>query len=125
MKFTMIHENYNVADLDASLAFYKEALGLTEDRRRVTDSYTIAYVKNEMSDFEIELTCLNDHPQKYDLGECEFHLAVKVDDFDAAFELHKSMGCICYENKVKNVYFIEDPDGYWIEIVPAWKFENK
>ena len=80
MKFKMVHENYNVADLDRSLAFYKEALGLTEKRRKVTDDFIIVYIGNEESDFELELTWLKVHPQAYDLGECEFHLAFRVDD---------------------------------------------
>ena len=119
MKFKMIHENYNVADLDVSLKFDAEALGLTERRRNHGDGFTIVYIGNGESDFELELTQLNDHPQKYDLGECEFHLAFRVDDFAAAYEKHKAMGCICFENKAMGIYFIEDPDGYWLEIVPT------
>ena len=119
MKFKMIHENYNVADLDVSLKFYAEALGLTERRRKTGDGFTIVYIGNGESDFELELTQLNDHPQKYDLGECEFHLAFRVDDFAAAYEKHKAMGCICFENKSMGIYYIEDPDGYWLEIVPT------
>ena len=119
MKFKMIHENYNVSDLNASLAFYEKALGLTEQHRKGTDAFTIVYVGNAESEFELELTCLKDHPQKYDLGECEFHLAFRVEDYDAAHKLHEQMGCICYENPVMGIYFIEDPDGYWLEIIPA------
>ena len=118
MKFKMIHENYNVADLNRSLAFYKEALGLTEIRRKVKDDFIIVYIGNEESDFELELTWLKDHPQAYDLGECEFHLAFRVDDFEEAYAHHKEMGCVCYENTSMGVYFIEDPDGYWLEILP-------
>ena len=43
----------------------------------------------------------------------------EVDDFDKAYELHKEMGCICFENKEMGIYFINDPDNYWIEILPA------
>ena len=119
MQFQMIHENYNVRDLEASLAFYARALGLSELRRRETDAFTIAYVGDGVSGFELELTWLREHPQPYDLGECEFHLAFGVDDFAAAHRLHEEMGCICYENPDMGIYFIEDPDGYWLEIVPA------
>ena len=118
MNFKMVHENYNVADLEVSLAFYEKALGLTEKRRKTSDSFIIVYVGNETSDFELELTWLKDHPEKYDLGECEFHLAFRTDDYDAAHKLHEEMGCICYENPGMGIYFIEDPDGYWLEIVP-------
>lgn len=121
MRFTMIHENYNVSNLDASLAFYEKALGLREVRRKNASdgSFIIVFLKNEMSDFELELTWLRDHPQKYNLGECEFHLAFRVDDFDAAHALHQAMGCICYENEAMGIYFITDPDGYWLEIIPV------
>ena len=121
MRFKMIHENFNVADLDASLAFYEKALGLKEARRKTAKdgSYILAYLKNDESDFELELTWLAEHPQKYDLGEEEFHLAFRVDDFDAAHALHEAMGCIAFENEAMGVYFITDPDGYWLEIIPV------
>ena len=119
MKFKMIHENYNVSNLAASLAFYEEALGLKEIRRKTSDDFIIVYLKNENSPFELELTWLKDHPQKYDLGETEFHLAFEVDDYAAAFDKHQQMGCVCFVNEAMGIYFIEDPDGYWLEIVPA------
>jgi len=120
MKFKMIHENYNVSDLQASLDFYEKALGLTEVRRKVAEdgSFIIVYVSNEEADFELELTWLRDHPQKYNLGEEEFHLALYTDDYEAAHKLHEEMGCICFENHEMGLYFIKDPDGYWLEIVP-------
>ena len=121
MKFKMVHENYNVADLETSLAFYEKALGLTEKRRKTAPdgSYIIVFVGNDASDFELELTWLAEHPGKYNLGDEEFHLAFHVDDFNAAHELHEKMGCICYENHNMGIYFIQDPDGYWLEVIPA------
>ena len=121
MQFKMIHENYNVADLDRSLAFYEQALGLKEKRRKTAQdgSFIIVYIGNETSDFELELTWLKDHPQPYNLGECEFHLAFATDDYESAHKLHEEMGCICYENPAMGIYFITDPDGYWLEIVPT------
>lgn len=120
MKFKMIHENYNVQDLDKSLAFYEKALGLTVNRRKEAEdgSYIIVYIGNEEAEFELELTWLADHPEKYDIGEEEFHLAFRTDDFDAAHKLHEEMGCICFENPTMGIYFIQDPDGYWLEIIP-------
>lgn len=120
MKFRMVHENFNVADLETSMAFYEKALGLKECRRKTAadGSYILVYLKNDESDFELELTWLADHPQKYDLGEEEFHLAFHVDDFEAAHALHEEMGCIAFENHAMGVYFITDPDGYWLEIIP-------
>ena len=121
MKFKMVHENYNVQDLSKSLDFYDKALGLHEKRRKTAQdgSFIIVYIGNEESDFELELTWLRDHPQKYDIGEEEFHLAFHVDDFAAAHELHEKMGCICFENHSMGIYFIQDPDGYWLEVIPA------
>ncbi|MBR0457401.1 MAG: VOC family protein [Firmicutes bacterium] len=120
MKFRMIHENYNVSDLQASLDFYEKALGLTEVRRKTAEdgSFIIVYVGNKEADFELELTWLKGHPQKYNLGEEEFHLAFYTDDYEAAHKLHEEMGCICFENHEMGLYFIKDPDGYWLEIVP-------
>jgi lactoylglutathione lyase len=114
----MIHENYNVTDLERSIAFYQEALGLSEKRRHSSSEFTIVFLGNHSSDFELELTWLRDHPQPYQLGESEFHLAFRTDDFDAAHKLHEKMGCICYENPAMGIYFITDPDGYWLEILP-------
>ena len=120
MKFKMIHENFNVTDIDRSLAFYEKALGLKEKRRIAPGdgSYVICFVGNDETDFELELTWLRDHPQAYDLGEEEFHLAFRADDFAAAHALHEEMGCICFENTNMGIYFIQDPDGYWLEILP-------
>lgn len=118
MNFKMVHENYNVADLGKSMAFYEKALGLHEKRRINGSDFVIVYMGNDSSDFELELTWLEGHTQPYDLGECEFHLAFRTDDFEAAHKLHEEMGCICFENTAMGIYFIEDPDGYWLEIVP-------
>ena len=123
MYFKMIHENYNVKDLGASIAFYEKALGLREVRRNeaADGSFIIVFMENEHSEFQLELTWLRDHPQPYDIGEQEFHLAFRTDDMEAAHALHAEMGCICYENTKMGIYFIQDPDGYWLEIVPIRK----
>ena len=121
MKFKMVHENYNVSDLGKSMVFYEKALGLREVRRINGKGFIIVYIGNEESNFVLELTWLEDHPQPYDLGECEFHLAFQVDDYEAAHKLHEEMGCICFENPAMGIYFITDPDGYWLEVVPTRK----
>ncbi len=120
MKFKMIHENYNVLNLERSLEFYDKALGLKEVRRKEAEdgSFIIVYVGNEKSEFELELTWLRDRKEPYNLGDEEFHLALGVEDFDEAYKLHKEMDCICFENVEMGLYFIKDPDGYWLEIVP-------
>lgn len=121
MKFKMVHENYNVVDLQKSLDFYEKALGLKEIRRKndAEGSYIIVYIGNEEADFELELTWLKEKDGPYNLGDEEFHLAFQADDFEAAHKLHEEMGCICFENREMGIYFINDPDGYWLEILPA------
>ena len=121
MRFKMIHENYNVLDLEKSLAFYEKALGLKEIRRKEAEdgSFIIVYVGNETTGFELELTWLRDWEKPYNLGDCEFHLAFETEDYEAAHKLHEEMGCICFENPEMGIYFITDPDGYWLEVVPA------
>ncbi|WP_418585713.1 VOC family protein [Intestinibacter sp.] len=121
MNFTFCHNNFNVLDLEKSLKFYEEALGLKEARRKVADdgSFILVYLSDGKTNHTLELTWLRDWDRPYNLGDNEFHLALEVDDFDKAYERHKEMGCICFENKAMGIYFISDPDNYWIEILPA------
>ena len=124
MTFTFAHNNFNVLDLDKSLAFYKEALALTEIRRIAPEdcSFIIVYLGDGAgSAHALELTWLRDWERPYDLGDNEFHLAFTVDDFEAAHAHHQEMGCICYENEAMGIYFINDPDDYWLEVIPARK----
>ena len=97
--FAFTHNNFNVSNLERSLKFYKEALDLEELRRYEGSDFTQCWLGDQ------------------DLGD-EFHLAFKTDDMQAAHALHEKMGCIVFENKGRGIYFIEDPDKYWIEIVP-------
>ena len=116
------HFNFNVVDLERSLAFYKQALGLEPVREKTAadGSFRLIYLGQEESDFQLELTWLRDRGDRpYDLGECEFHLAFLTDEYDALHRRHQEMGCICFENPAMGIYFIQDPDGYWIEIVPV------
>ena len=121
MKFTFAHNNLNVLDLEKSINFYKEALGLKEVKRKeATDgSFILVFLGDETTPHRLELTWLRERKEPYDLGDNEIHLAFYVDDFEAAHELHRKMGCICYENEAMGLYFINDPDGYWLEIIPA------
>ena len=121
--FKFNHFNFNVLDLDRSLSFYDRALGLKPVREKsaADGSFKLVFLGDGKSDFSLELTWLKDRKEKYDLGECEFHLAFSVPDMDEAHSLHKKMGCICFENPAMGIYFIEDPDGYWIEIIPERK----
>lgn len=115
--FTFNHFNFNVKDLDASLKFYKEALGLEPVKVSDKENFTLVYLGDGKTGFRLELTYLKDRTEPYDLGELEYHLAMTADNYDEAHALHEKMGCICFENPGMGIYFIEDPDGYWIEIV--------
>ena len=121
MSFRFVHNNINVLDLEKSLAFYEKALGLKEVRRKEKPEFTLIYLGDGLTQHQLELTWLKDRTKPYDLGENEFHLAFETEDFEAAYALHKEMDCICYENKAMGIYFIADPDGYWLEIIPAKK----
>lgn len=115
------HFNFNVKDLEQSISFYREALELEVVREKDSKdgSYKIVYLGDGETDFRLELTWLRDHPQAYDLGEQEFHLAFLTDRYDELHRRHADMGCICFENTAMGLYFLEDPDGYWIEIIPV------
>ena len=121
MNFSFAHNNFNVFDLEKSIAFYKDALGLTETSRIEAEdgSFILVYLGDGESTHNLELTWLRDWDRPYNLGDNEFHLAFRVEDFESAHKLHKEMGCICYENKEMGIYFIADPDNYWIEILPG------
>ena len=121
MQFKFAHNNFNVLDLDKSLKFYEEALGLKEKRRKeaADGSFILIYLGDGQTGHLLELTWLRDRTEPYNLGENEFHLAFEVDDYEAAHAKHAEMGCICYENPAMGIYFINDPDNYWLEIVPA------
>ena len=119
MEFQFDHNNLNVLDLARSLKFYADALDLKVDHTLDGEGFKLVYLKSGGSTPHLlELTWLEDRKEPYNLGDNEFHLALVVDDFDAAHERHKKMGCICYENPAMGIYFIHDPDGCWIEILP-------
>lgn len=121
MKFKFDHNNINVLDLEKSLKFYKDALGLVEVKRKnhKDGDFILVYLGDGSSHHTLELTWLRDRTEPYELGDNEFHLALTVDDFEAAYKHHKEMGCICFENKDMGIYFINDPDDYWVEILPT------
>jgi lactoylglutathione lyase len=121
MRFTFAHNNFNVLDLGRSLAFYEKALDLKEARRVAPEDgrFILVFLGDGVTPHRLELTWLRDRKEAYNLGDNEMHLAFTVDDYDAAHKRHKEMGVICHENPGMGIYFIEDPDGYWLEIVPA------
>ena len=121
MTFTFAHNNFNVKDLNKSLKFYEEALGLKEVRRKeaADGSFILVYLGDGESRHQLELPWLRDwEKDSYNLGDNEFHLAFETEDMDAALKKHKEMDCVCFENPAMGIYFIVDPDGYWLEIIP-------
>ena len=118
--FRFNHFNFNILDLERSIKFYEDALDLKPVRERTAadGSFRLVFLGDGVSDFTLELTWLRDRIDPYDLGEGEYHLAFETPDMEAAHAKHEAMGCICFENPGMGIYFIEDPDGYWIEIIP-------
>ncbi len=116
-----IYNNINVADLDKSIEFYKKALGLkiTKETEAADGSFKLVFMGDDTTPHKLELTWLRDMDRPYDLGDNEIHLAMQTDDMDAALAFHKEMDCVCFENPEMGIYFINDPDGYWVEICPA------
>lgn len=115
------HFNINVLDLQRSIAFYEKALGLKEHHRKEASdgSFILVYLADDQGNFLLELTWLRDRQEAYELGDNESHLCFRVaGDYDAVRAYHKEMGCVCFENEAMGLYFINDPDDYWIEILP-------
>lgn len=116
------HFNINVTNLEKSIEFYAKALGLHEAHRKVAEdgSFILVYLADRFGGFLLELTWLRDHTEAYELGENESHLCFRVEgDYDEVRRFHKEMGCVCFENEQMGLYFINDPDDYWIEILPV------
>ena len=116
------HYKINVANLERSLEFYKKALNLHKSGEIVDKegNFIINYLSAPTGDFRLELTWMRDHPQEYELGENETHLALRLDtdNYEEVYRYHKELGCVCYENPAMGIYFIHDPDDYWIEVLP-------
>ena len=122
MTFKFAHNNINSYDLEKSLAFYEEMLGLKPVKVKEAEdkSFKLVFLGDkEGSEHKLEITWLRDRQNPYELGDNEIHLAFTTDDFEKAYAFHKEKGVVCYENTAMGVYFISDPDGYWLEIVPA------
>jgi len=121
MDFAFAHNCVKVLDLDRSLKFYKEALGLEPVRwmRPNDEDIQLVFLSDGKSVHELELGCPAGRERPFELGDNEFHFAFRTADMKAAHDLHESMGIISYDPETEPVYFIQDPDGYKIEIIPA------
>ncbi|MEG0789528.1 MAG: VOC family protein [Alistipes sp.] len=115
------HCNINVTDLARSIEFYDKALGLKEVKRKTAadGSFVLVYLSDGESSFRLELTWLRDKSGTYELGDNESHLCIRVNgDYEQIRAYHRQMGCVCYENEQMGLYFVNDPDDYWIEVLP-------
>lgn len=120
MEFRFVHNCLFVLDLQRSLDFYKKALGLEPVRwmKPSDQNATLAFLSDGRSVHQLELACVAGRTEPYDVGEAAYHIAFAVRDVDAAKALHAAMGCISRDPETEPVYFIKDPDGYEIEIIP-------
>lgn len=125
MQGAFIHWCIHVLDLEKSLAFYEKALGMRVHHTMGPEdgSWSNTYLVNDKTPFQLELTWNEGRTEPYENGGKDTHIAFTVEDFDAAHKLHEEMGCIIRENPRMGLYFIEDPDGSWIEILPDGFFD--
>lgn len=120
MKLKINHFNINVTNIEKSVKWYEENLHLHILRTKDAPdgSYKLVYMADENNFISIELTWLRDKVGSYNLGDNEFHIALTTDDYQATYKMHQERNLIVYDNQKMGVYFIADPDGYWIEILP-------
>jgi lactoylglutathione lyase len=121
----LIHSMIRVRNEDASLAFYDRAFGLKTFERLGFDDFTLIYMRTPENDFELELTINHGRDAPYDLGDGYGHLAVSVADLDAEHARLEAAGLAPKPikqfdkdgTKIARFFFIEDPDGYKIEVL--------
>ncbi|OKA70637.1 lactoylglutathione lyase [Vibrio parahaemolyticus] len=121
----MIHTMIRVRDLDRSLQFYRDALELEIKDQYVFDGFSLTYLANEETGFELELTHNHDQSEAYTHGSGYSHLAVSVDDIEQAHKRIKSLGIEAgdikaFDHQQKHLatfFFVTDPDGYKIEFL--------
>ncbi|WP_062119942.1 VOC family protein [Aureimonas sp. AU40] len=127
----LIHSMIRVLEEERSRAFYETAFGLAVADRIDFDSFTLIYMKNAESGFELELTVNKGQSGPYDLGTGYGHLAVSVEALEAEHARLKAAGLAPKDIKelktpggnAARFFFIEDPDGYKIEVLErSWRF---
>ena len=120
-----IHSMIRVLDEQSSIDFYQKAFDLSVADRLDFDSFTLVYLSNSESTFELELTINKDQTEPYDLGSGYGHFAVSVDNLETE---HKKMSDLGYSPRkiveferdgtlIAKFFFITDPDGYEIEVL--------
>lgn len=124
MALRMLHTCVRVKNLEESLKFYQEGLGLIETRRKdfPEHKFTLVYLSNELNGYEIELTYNYDVEKPYELGNGYSHIAVGVDNLEEMRDKHIALGYEVTDLKglpgeTPKYYFVTDPDGYKIEVI--------
>lgn len=120
-----IHTMIRVLEERRSLAFYSEAFGLELVKRLEFEGFTLIYLRNDETDFELELTVNKSRSSAYDMGDGYGHLAVCVDDLDAEHSRFEAAGfnprkLIDFKHEgtlIARLFFVTDPDGYEIEVL--------
>ncbi|SCZ14418.1 VOC family protein [Microvirga guangxiensis] len=120
-----IHSMIRVLDEQRSLGFYSKAFGLKIAERLAFEGFTLVYLSNPESEFEVELTINHDRTEPYALGDGYGHLAVSVDDLEAEHARLTELGLkplpikefMHQGNLLAKFFFIQDPDGYKIEVL--------
>jgi lactoylglutathione lyase len=120
-----IHTMIRVLDEARSVDFYGKAFGLKVAERLDFDTFTLLYLSNPETEFEIELTINKGRQDPYTFGDGYGHLAVSVADLDAEHDRLSKLGInpkkIVEFNRdgalFARFFFVEDPDGYKIEIL--------
>jgi lactoylglutathione lyase len=127
IKFSAVHTNLTVADPERSVRFYEEAFGL-KPVRHVDSSdgtFRLVFLEAEGGGHRLELTWFRERSQDYrpavkeeELGFIP-HLAFMPEgSYEEALNFHRSLGIVCFESEKRGVYFVKDPDGYWLEVLP-------
>lgn len=113
------HCNHSVRDIEKSCVFYHENFGLKKlrDISAYGGDMRLAFLGEDYTNFRLELTWYRNHPQAYDQGDKEFHVAFYTDEYDKMLAKHKKNGIVVKEEPELRLYFVEDPDGYQIEVV--------
>jgi lactoylglutathione lyase len=114
-----------VLDEARSLAFYDAAFALKVADRLDFETFTLVYLSNPETPFEVELTINKGRAEPYNLGDGYGHLAVSVDDVDAEHARLTAAGLSPRKlvdfapagSVIARFFFIADPDGYQIEVL--------
>lgn len=118
MKYTLLHHNHFVLDLESNMKFYEEAFGLVEQRRMICDNggRIIVFMGNDNAEMQVVLQWDCTRKASYNHGADRSHIAIHVDNVEESFKKHTEMGIVISEMKNK-FYFVADPEGYRIEVL--------